>query len=367
MHYTGEFYHYVAKRIIIDNMVNEGSGLVVDTVGWNTENDFDDWGSLAYLNETANSDMFYQELSLGSNSAPNASIYTLADWNVTFSNGRNYTPPAGILGLGPSYDNPNSSILGQCKASGDIASKFGGFHMSSGALNQPGSMVLGGWDENRIVGDVGVFNLLISSPAPGPNAQDIYLPGGPQAFLLDVILDVETGGSPFNQTNSISLWYGIDDEIGDTSSVAAGGKTGSRLVTINPSIPYLYLPNGLCETASQYLPVTFNESLQLYVWNTDDHQYTRIIQSPAFMAIVLADSFANNTTVKISFRLLNLTLVPPLVDHPMHYFPCKPFSISQDFALGRTFLQAAFLGFEYEHNLAYIAQAPGPDMEQSVT
>ena len=224
-------------------------------------------------------------------------------------------------------------------------------------------MILGGYDQNRVLGEVGMFNVLIATPQEGASAELSI--GGPQAYLLDVALDVETGASPFNQLSSISLWYGIQNDDGAIDSENAGGKAGSRLVLISPIVPYMYLPLGICETAARYLPVIWNASLELYLWNMN-HQYSRIVKSPAFMAIVLADNFAKNITIKIPFQLLNLTLTPPIVDTPTLYFPCKSAVVTNDFALGRAFLQAAFLGFEYEHSLAYIAQVPGPEMEQSV-
>ena len=289
----------------------------------------------------------------------NATIVALSEWDVFSPNGRNYTAPVGILGLGPSpiasaYDlsPPPSSLLGQMKENGTIASLFCGLHMGSALLGQSGSMVLGGYEQNRVLGDVGTFDLLTSENQ------------GPQAFLLDVFLGVETGASPFNQSNNISLWHSIDDQ-GASQSQAAGGKTGSRLVSINPSAPYMYMPVGICETAAQYLPLTWDEGLGLYTWFMGS-QYTRVVGSPAFMAIVLADNGAKNITIKVPFQLLNLTLLPPIVDTPTQYFPCRPMNSSTPFMLGRAFLQAAFLGFEYEHNLTFIAQGPGPDMEQSI-
>ena len=103
----------------------------------------------------------------------------------------------------------------------------------------------------------------------------------------------------------------------------------------------------------------------LYTWNLGD-QFPRIVDSPAFMAIVLADNEAKNITIKIPFQLLNLTLSPPIVGISIQYSPCMPSAAYSPYMLSRAFLQAAFLRFEYEHNLSFIAQASGPNMEQSV-
>lgn len=330
----------------------------------------DEWGAYLLLNETSSGGSYPHALQPfpispypNANSPPdiqpvNAIITDFREWTISFANGRNYTSPAGILGLGPGPSS-ESSLLQQWKEGGVIASKFCGLHIGSASLNQPGSMILGGYDRNRVLGEVGTFFLSISEITGGQTST-----GGPQAYILDIALDVETGTSPFNQSQRISVWHSINDKYGAGPSEAAGGKVGSRLVTTNPSVPYMYLPIGLCETAAQYIPVAWNASLELYIWDMSP-QYSRIVGSSAYMAIVLADTFAKNITIKVPFRVLNLTLRPPIVDTPVSYFPCKPYD-GKLYVLGRAFLQAAFLGFEYEHNLAYIAQAPGPGMEQSM-
>ena len=52
----------------------------------------------------------------------------------------------------------------------------------------------------------------------------------------------------------------------------------------------------------------------------------------------------------------------PIVTRPQPYFPCKLFSgPSGYYFLGRAFLQATFIGFNWELNKFFMAQAPGPD------
>ena len=113
--------------------------------------------------------------------------------------------------------------------------------------------------------------------------------------------------------------------------------------------------------------MTWNEGLGLYTWSVDDPQYSRITGSPAYMGFVLSDTEATNITIKVPFRLLNLTLDAPLVDKPTPYFPCRPFNSTQGWwVLGRAFLQAAFFVLNFEKYVMYLVQAPGPDMDQSV-
>ena len=65
--------------------------------------------------------------------------------------------------------------------------------------------------------------------------------------------------------------------------------------------------------------------------------------------------------------LLKLTLTAPLVKTPTQYFPCNPFDWGKSYggyALGKAFLQAAFLGVNWQldgNGNWFLAQAPGPN------
>lgn len=182
--------------------------------------------------------------------------------------------------------------------------------MGSAALGQPGSMVLGGYERSRALGPVGVFRL--------EN-------GMPMVFLLDILIGTETGASPFDQSDEWSVYKGLGgSETATAITKSLGGKAGSAAVVPNPSAPYIYLPLGTCEEGARHLPVTWNERTGLFVWNTGDPRYSRIVNSPPYLAFVLADRTATNVTIKVPFKLLNLTLEAPLVTSPIPYFPCKP-------------------------------------------
>ncbi|KAJ5158054.1 uncharacterized protein N7500_007705 [Penicillium coprophilum] len=64
-------------------------------------------------------------------------------------------------------------------------------------------------------------------------------------------------------------------------------------------------------------------------------------------------------TIKVPFALLNLTLEAPLVTASTQYFPCMGTNSTP--ALGRAFLQAAFVGVNWSKKSWFLAQAPGPD------
>ena len=97
--------------------------------------------------------------------------------------------------------------------------------MGSAALNQPGSLILGGYEQNQSLGSVKAF----------PFESD----RGPKGFLLDVTLAVQTGGSPL-LTDVGSVYQGLrDNELAAEITRDEGGKLGSAVVKPNPAAPYI--------------------------------------------------------------------------------------------------------------------------------
>ncbi|KAI9148846.1 hypothetical protein HJFPF1_10888 [Paramyrothecium foliicola] len=316
-------------------------------------------------NETIEGSTWHEYLSLSFDPIlrANSSVVAADRWDITLPSGEEYASNFSLIGLAPPVgpgDRP-PSILEQYVAEDLIASKTYGLHIGSVPLGQSGSFILGGYDQNRVLGEVGVFDLVQDA-----TLQD-YLPvGAPTAYLVDLVLGVETGGSPFNNTALGSVWQGLgENQAAEEATRRVGGATGSALVTFNPGAPYIQLPVGNCEAIAARLPLTWRENLGLYTWNRDDPQFERIVRSPAYAGFILADRTAKNITIKVPFSLLNLTLESPIVDTPTPYFPCRP-ADTPSWHLGRAFLQGAFLGLNYDQNLLYLAQAPGPDMDQSV-
>lgn len=294
----------------------------------------------------------------------NGSVIAADEYYSTLLDDRKINASVGILGLGPdrervSLDRPKDeedehpSMLEQLKEDGKIDSGSFSLHVGSVPLGQTGSLVLGGYEQNRLVGQAGVFSLVKN----------------PVMALLDVAIGVETGASPFDSSVPIGVFAGIgDNEPAQFTNREYGNPSGSAPVTADPAVPYIYLPPGTCEAAAEHLPVSLDDALGLYLWDTSDPKFARIVTSPAYLAFTFADRGSNNVTIKVPFSLLNLTLTTPLVDEPTPYFPCKSHDPLTEgwWGLGRAFLQAAFFAVNFDANLTFLAQAPGPDMGGSV-
>ena len=226
---------------------------------------------------------------------------------------------------------------GSLAANNLIPSNSFGLHYGSASLNAVGSLTWGGYDQSRVLGDVASFNLEVR------DQNNMIL------SLLDVQIGVENGSSPFNASSFTGL-------LQLNSSV-------DQPTNIIPNVPYMYMAPKTCAAIAQHLPVVLSSYTNLYIWNTTDPQFERIINSPSYLAFVFATSGIGNLTIKVPFQLLNLTLDTAIVSPPQQYFPCQPFHASDGsnhYVFGKAFLQAAFLGMNWQQSKFFVAQAPGP-------
>ena len=283
---------------------------------------------------------------------PNISMQVILDGYYTLPNGTNYPLEIGTLALGAeginqtypqvgTVSNFNASLLsGYLYEAGQLPSNSYGLHIGSAALSIPGSALVGGYDQSRVLGQV--------------TAQSYALYSLP-IDLLDIGIGVAEGGSPFKYQSMSGILAQGNSSIGI-----------SLPVLIEATIPYLYLPRSTCDAIAVQLPVTFQPDYGLYFWNTADPQYQRIVTSPAYLSFTfrLNQSNSQNLTINVPFKLLNLTLEAPLASTPTQYFPCRPLTGGGSYTLGRAFLQAAFVGVNWQTDLNgvwFSAQAPGPN------
>ncbi|KAG7293131.1 hypothetical protein NEMBOFW57_003177 [Staphylotrichum longicolle] len=239
-----------------------------------------------------------------------------------------------------------SMIPWALKEAGTIPSSSFGLHYGSASPSAKvsGSLVFGGYDRNRVVGDV----LSLDG--------DLWS----SVTLQNITLRVIKGNSPFPSLSD-----------GSTPNLLIQGNssmpTAGLPVLLDPCSPYLTLPRSTCDAIASHLPVTYNASLGLYLWNTTSPLYSRVVTSPSTLALTfMGASNTESLTIHVPFTHLNLTLSPPFVTGaPVPYFPCFTGGVGA-YVLGRAFFQDAFLGANWETKRMWLAQAPGPNIPAGV-
>lgn len=283
-----------------------------------------------------------------------SSISAVQAWQIELPDGTYYSAQVGSLSLGGpgtgietfSANANGQTVPGYAYAQGVLDSNSWGLHYGSASLDQEGSLVFGGYDQSRVLGDVGAFTLGLT-----PNSNLLMMPD-----LLDIQIGVESGSSPFSE----SFYSGL--------LKLNASFNGTQPTVINPIVPYLFMSPETCAAVVENLPVVLNSQVGLYIWNTTDPQYEIIIKSPAYLAFIFQKAGNGNLTIKVPFRLLNLTLEEPIITTTQQYFPCRPFHAldnSGHYFLGKAFLQAAFIGMNWQKEMFFLAQAPGPGVGAS--
>lgn len=275
----------------------------------------------------------------------------------TYPDGTNYPVSVGFLSLGApklthsvvDYTYTFNLLAGWLYSKGGVnklPSYSYGMHVGSVNPDIPGSLILGGYDRNRVLGNVSSQNV---DTANGQGKLSIV--------LQDIGIGVAAGGSPFGYTSKTGLLR-----------QGSSGTSRWQTVEIDATKPYLYLPPSTCDAIATELPVTFNESLGLYFWDTPDARFKDITSSPAYLSFTFEKVSVNsqNITINVPFQQLKLTLQEPLVQQNTTYFPC--FQSADSYILGRAFLQAAFIGANWGEGSGngywFLAQTPGPNVVQ---
>ncbi|KAL9099718.1 MAG: hypothetical protein Q9163_004827 [Psora crenata] len=307
------------------------------------------WGSVNAVKQDGLADEVVDTMSMNTSegllTVANCAISAIREEYFTTPSGQQYSPRVGILGLGSPSGNisfedvTGQSFPGYLAAQNVIPSNSFSLHYGSATFGLGASLVWGGYDQSRVIGD------FVTLPLSPPTT--LILPS-----LLDIQIGVEEGTSPF--------------EADSYTGLLQLNQSVFKSAVINPLLPYFFMSPETCANIAKHLPVTLQPNIGLYTWNTGDPQYGRIVNSPAYLALVFQSGSlpsSGNVTIKIPFRLLNLTLEAPIVSTRQQYFPCQPFQARDGsglYYLGRAFLQAAFLSVNWERSTYFLGQAPGP-------
>lgn len=310
-----------------------------------------DWTDDAARVNSSGQGILLQATTVGSFSIWNSSLVIINDISITNPDGSKRGPELGSFALGgPEVSQKfatdstfaTTPMIGFSYAGGtynksDTKSFSYGLQIGSAFHGYPGSLIIGGYDKGRLVGPYTAFN-----QAP---------------TLLDISIGVAIGGSPWDFKEKKGLL------ISNTSQVT----TLSALP--DPRQTYLHLPGKTCEEIAKYIPITFDSTLKYWLWDTSKPEYKTIVSSPAYLGFTFppAPGASNNVTIKVPFSLLNLTLDTPITKKPTAYFPCQGYNPlnGNPYILGRAFLQAAFIGRNWNRQISWLGQAPGPGVSKN--
>jgi hypothetical protein len=160
-----------------------------------------------------------------------------------------------------------------------------------------------------------------------------------------------------------SIIYKPDQAV-DPRTISLTSGSGSFRASIDSTLPYLILPDEVCDEFALQFALEYNDEWKLFTMNDSSHAAN--LQQNANVSMKISAGPRDSTIfteIVLPYSAFDLsTKLPPTTnfDNATRYFPIKR-SENNDFVLGRTFLQEAYIIVDYERSNFTIAPAAFPD------
>lgn len=153
-----------------------------------------------------------------------------------------------------------------------------------------------------------------------------------------------------------SITYAATPSVGDIP-VSFTYKPGGFLANIDSTIPYLVLPDAICDQFQDRFKLGYDEDLNLYTVNSSSHDYNT--QQNATVTFKIGENLQdsdNFASITLPYAAFDQVYSSATGENPVDYFPIKK---SKDgiYTLGRTFLQEAYIIVDYERSNFTVAPA----------
>ncbi|OAA81084.1 Peptidase aspartic, catalytic [Akanthomyces lecanii RCEF 1005] len=258
----------------------------------------------------------------------------------------------GLFGLGISQGrfktNIGESALTQAvKTFGWIPSYSYGYTAGASYKNMPGSLTLGGYDSARFVDHDTVFTITQADNSPRVNVRSMSVYNR----------DKPNGWS--SSTNALSTY------------------NDTFMALVDSTTPYLWLPEGICDSFASALNLTYNDTFKLYTLTND--QYQDYSNSNAYSFTFSLASIDNNDNFGLPLSapgVVNITI--PIkafvgsLSYPfakeaikygqpaVPYFMLRKATNGTNTIIGRSFLQEAYIRTKYDSGVFSLHQASFP-------
>ena len=161
--------------------------------------------------------------------------------------------------------------------------------------------------------------------------------------------------SKFEATN-LTIPFGSDvsrDLLVGVQSIEAGGSslansTNAFYALIDSTVAYLYLPESICTAFEQAFGIVYDDYYDFYIVNDTMHNSLLSMNKSVTFTLGQATTGGQTVDVTLPYAAFDLELAFPYVANSTRYFPLKRANSSEQYTLGRTFLQEAYVAADYE-------------------
>lgn len=153
-----------------------------------------------------------------------------------------------------------------------------------------------------------------------------------------------------------SITYHPDRDVDSNDFSFTSGGSGFY-AAIDSTLPYLWLPDDICEKFADKYQLTYDNDTNLYTVNASAHNHNAQQNSTLNFKIGKTNTNSNEfTNIEIPYAAFDLEASSPIFANTTKYFPLRK-SPNGIFVLGRAFLQEAYVVVDYERNKFQVAQA----------
>ncbi|KAF2997076.1 hypothetical protein E8E13_002628 [Curvularia kusanoi] len=234
----------------------------------------------------------------------------------------------GVVGSGPGAT--LETFLQQFRTSNNIATVSYGYSAGAWYRNNQngalGSLVLGGYDQSRL----------------GTPALTVRMPDAKNSSLIV--------GVP-------SMIYAPNTDVAKGEDESFTADCGGFRANIDSTLPYLILPECICNHFEDKFGLDYDKTANLYFVNASSHE--RNLQQNGTIDFKIVEGPTDSskyTNIRLSYSAFDQQISSRTGTNERTYFPIKK-SQNGLFTLGRTFLQETYLIVDYERSNFTVAPA----------
>jgi hypothetical protein len=144
----------------------------------------------------------------------------------------------------------------------------------------------------------------------------------------------------FNPDNNFDLTVNVNSISMTSSDGNKNLSSASFPAFVDSTVPYLYLPTGVCEKFEDAFGITYDNTSGLYLVNSTLH--TMLLEQAANVTFTLTNTTGGTfVDIVLPYQAFDLKAKWPLVKNTTRYFPLKRAANDSQTTLGRAFLQEA--------------------------
>ncbi|KAI4670598.1 uncharacterized protein J4E79_000884 [Alternaria viburni] len=156
----------------------------------------------------------------------------------------------------------------------------------------------------------------------------------------------------------------VTDSLNGTLSLVDNERI---LAPIDSSIPEIWLPKSVCDRFESVFGLEYHERSGKYVLRDSARDRLRGLNPTLTFTIgTNAVTGGNTTLIQLPYAAFDLQAGYPIFANATNYFPIRRADNESQYAIGRAFLQEAYIGVDFENGIFNVSAARWDDGEADI-